>query len=331
MSRVMSALIAGIAMFMMSGCSSDTKSGPFAEVAELYAKMSDNVVEMNTKIAEINSVKGGISESAQKAVGKLMKSTIEKNEALSEKAKALAEAMQGMAVEAGASEASGLQIDGGTVQRVLTNKSAARIILSIPYSGVPAEELLPCFLLDKDNVVLSRSISRVTGDNISMTLLISGSNEKDAKYNRKVIAKLTKIMIVSRQEYDSGKIFTAAPKAEGEADETVVADGEMVDGPDTTMGDMAGEGDVATVNGVKIAAGMPLVETLKKVGANLNWAYNEDYGLSVTVGNVWILIPDEQVTKKGMEIIDNYDGFDDLQFSLDYISPKAKIEEMQIQ
>ena len=318
-------------MIVLSGCGSDTKSGPFAEVAELYAKMSDNVAEMKTKIAEINSVKGGISESAQKAAGELMKSTIEKNEALSEKAKALAEAMQGMAVEAGASEASGLQIDGGTVQRVLTNKSAARIILSIPYSGVPAEELLPCFLLDKDNVVLSRSISRVTGDNISMTLLISGSNEKDAKYNREVIAKLTKIMIVSRQEYERGEIFTAAPKAEAEAKETVATDGGMVDGPDTTMGDMAGEGDVATVNGVKIAVGMPLVETLKKVGGNLSWGYSEDYGLGVVVGNVWILIPDEQVTAKGMEIIDNYDGMDDLQFSIDYISPKAKIEEMQIQ
>lgn len=329
--KLMSALTVGVAMFLMSSCGSDTKSGPFGEVAELYAQIADNNVKMMEKLNEMNSVKGGISESAQKAASALMKSTLDKNKALSEKAKALAEAMNGMAVEAEASEASGLQVDGGTVRLLEASDNGVRFVVEIPYEGV-TERPVYCLLLDGECNVVSRTLAGLVDGKVAVNLNAWSSNEKDAAFNRNVIAKVAKIQIVAKHEYEKGAVSSAPSEDEEQAEELIEADGEMIDGPDTTLGEMAGDGEVVTVDGVQIAKGLPLVETLKKLPASkLSWGYSEDYGLGVVVGNVWILIPDEQVTKKGMEIIDNYDGMDDIQFALDYISPNAKIEEFQIQ
>jgi hypothetical protein len=99
-----------------------------------------------------------------------------------------------------------------------------------------------------------------------------------------------------------------------------------------------GEGQSATpgslvVEGVTIKKGAPIVETLKKF-KNISWEYNADFGVIASIGNVWIVVDEaDDLTPQGREFMNGIysDMVPDLQFSVDYIKPTAKIKEFHDQ
>ena len=77
--------------------------------------------------------------------------------------------------------------------------------------------------------------------------------------------------------------------------------------------------------GTTIAVGEPLAETLRK-------AKGADYGVACNIGKVYISIPDEDITKAGLDYVNSLtsDIEPDIDFKLEYIKPSAKIKDFEI-
>jgi hypothetical protein len=99
-----------------------------------------------------------------------------------------------------------------------------------------------------------------------------------------------------------------------------------------------GEGESApgksmVVDGITIKKGDPTVETLKKF-KNVTWEYNADCGIIAYIGNAWIVVDEaDDLTPQGREFMNGIysDMVPDLQFSIAYIKPTAKIKELHNQ
>lgn len=80
--------------------------------------------------------------------------------------------------------------------------------------------------------------------------------------------------------------------------------------------------------GTTITVGAPLAETLKKA-KGVTFDYNADFGVSAYVGNVSINIPDEDITKEGMDFVNAIlaDISPNIDFKISYIKPSAKIKD----
>ena len=82
--------------------------------------------------------------------------------------------------------------------------------------------------------------------------------------------------------------------------------------------------------GTTITVGAPLAETLKKA-KGVTFDYNADYGVSAVIGNVVIEIPDEDITKEGMDFVNTIlaDISPNIDFKISYIKPSAKIKDFE--
>lgn len=80
--------------------------------------------------------------------------------------------------------------------------------------------------------------------------------------------------------------------------------------------------------GTTITVGAPLAETLKKA-KGVTFDYNADYGVSAVIGNVVIEIPDEDITKEGIDFVNTIlaDISPNIDFKISYIKPSAKIKD----
>lgn len=83
--------------------------------------------------------------------------------------------------------------------------------------------------------------------------------------------------------------------------------------------------------GTTIAVGEPLAETLRKA-KGVTFEYNADYGVACNIGKVYISIPDEDITKAGLDYVNSLtsDIEPNLDFKLEYIKPSAKIKDFEI-
>lgn len=82
--------------------------------------------------------------------------------------------------------------------------------------------------------------------------------------------------------------------------------------------------------GTTITVGAPLAETLKKA-KGVTFDYNADFGVSAVIGNVIINIPDEDITKEGMDFVNAIlaDISPNIDFKVSYIKPSAKIKDFE--
>lgn len=80
--------------------------------------------------------------------------------------------------------------------------------------------------------------------------------------------------------------------------------------------------------GTTITVGAPLAETLKKA-KGVTFDYNADFGVSAVIGNVIINIPDEDITKDGLDFVSAIlaDIEPNIDFKISYIKPSAKIKD----
>lgn len=77
--------------------------------------------------------------------------------------------------------------------------------------------------------------------------------------------------------------------------------------------------------------GEPLAETLRKA-KGVTFEYNADYGVACNIGKVYISIPDEDITKAGLDYVNSLtsDIEPNIDFKLEYIKPSAKIKDFEI-
>ncbi len=83
--------------------------------------------------------------------------------------------------------------------------------------------------------------------------------------------------------------------------------------------------------GTTISVGEPLAETLRKA-KGVTFEYNADYGVACNIGKVYISIPDEDITKAGLDYVNSLtsDIEPNIDFKLEYIKPSAKIKDFEI-
>ena len=80
-----------------------------------------------------------------------------------------------------------------------------------------------------------------------------------------------------------------------------------------------------------IKKGMPLAETIRRAGSNVTWDYNADSGVWCHLSGVAIVISEDDLTAKGLEIINAIpsDMADNITLSVDYIKAEAKINHIE--
>lgn len=80
--------------------------------------------------------------------------------------------------------------------------------------------------------------------------------------------------------------------------------------------------------GTTITVGAPLAETLRKA-KKVTFDYSGDFGVSASIDGILIYIPDEDITKEGMDFVNAIlsDIEPDIDFKISYIKPSAKIKD----
>ena len=88
--------------------------------------------------------------------------------------------------------------------------------------------------------------------------------------------------------------------------------------------------EAATAGEVKIEKGANLVAVLRG-SKGVTYEYNADSGIWAHVGNVSIIIDEDQLNAKGIEFINSIlsDIEPNLAFSPDYLKPDAKILQIE--
>ena len=294
---------------MLTGCS--TGSAPLAKLSETYAEIAENNQKVFDAFQAVYQAEGKSQEKLMKKATSLAEDMLKANERLAKKASGQGERLAKEEIAAEASPALGIKVKKGAFRTVQTSDAMAIIVVEVPYEGVIDSQSAYLFITDKKGKILTPYICSVTDHNtLTVTLHVtSAKGADDAEKDTEFIARIAKFVFVTRAEYDSGEIFSKKEAAR-----------------------LKEEAETAEVDGVKIRLGGDLRKTLDKFSArDLYWGYNEDYGLSVTVGNVWILIDEDSLTPKGRAVLDAYDMEGDLSFSVKYIDRSAKITNFEKQ
>ena len=89
-------------------------------------------------------------------------------------------------------------------------------------------------------------------------------------------------------------------------------------------------GEAAPEDGVKVAKGMPLADTLRKLG-NVTYDYNADSGIWASAGNIAIVIDEDQLTPQGTKFINSLtsDIEPNIDFKPEYVKPAAVIKHIE--
>ena len=303
-------LLGGMCVAMLlSGCSSG--SAPMAKLSETYAEIAENNQKLFDAYEAVYQAEGKSQEKLMKKASSVAEDVKKANERLAKKASGQGERLSKEEITAEASPALGIKVKKGAFRAVQTSEAMALIVVEVPYDGVIDSQFAYLFLTDKKGKILTPYMGSVTDHNtLTVTLHVtSAKGVDDAAKDNDLIAKIGKLVFVTKAEYDSGEIFSKKEAAR-----------------------LKEEAETVEVDGVKIRLGGDLRKTLDKFPTrDLYWGYNEDYGLSVTVGNVWILIDEGSLTSKGRDVLDAYDMESDLKFSVKYIDRSAKITNFKVQ
>ena len=89
-------------------------------------------------------------------------------------------------------------------------------------------------------------------------------------------------------------------------------------------------GEAAPEDGVKVAKGMPLADTLRKLG-NVTYDYNADSGIWASAGTIAIVIDEDQLTPQGTKFINSLtsDIEPNIDFKPEYVKPDAVVKHIE--
>lgn len=292
--------IIGAAM-LLTGCSGG--SAPLKELADAYAEIADN----NTEMAEAFQAVYKAPRDEQQALQQKAISTAEslkvKNEKLAKKAASLGEKLQGQEIKCDVSAELGISVRKAIFTTVNAQDKMANIVITAEIEGAPNSA--PYFSLMEGDEELYKSAARVDGETIVMNFRITTNNGSDFA---RLIGKTRSIMLTTSvvAANSDGKI------GEPEAAFTGEESGNTV--------------DEATFEDIKIEKGANLVAVLK-AAKYVTYEYNADSGIWAHIGNISIVIDEDQLNQKGIDVINMIpsDIEPNLSFSPDYIKPDAKI------
>lgn len=283
---------------LLAGCSG--ASSPLKELAETYAEIADNNQELAEAFQAVYQAPRDSQESAMEKAQATAERVKGKNEQLIEKAVVLGEKLQGESIECVAGDELGIQIKAASFSDVNALTAMANIVITVEVEGTPATAVDFC-LVDGDKTIY-RAPARYSDGKIYVNFHINATNARE-------IASAKSIILKARE----GGMTSATG-------ETIVEESSYI-GKDNSR-----DLNEATPDGVKIEKGANLVAVLK-AAKSVTYEYNADSGIWAHIGNVSIIIDEDQLNKKGIEFINSIpsDIEPNLAFSPEYIKPDAKI------
>jgi len=307
------------AWLTLTACGGDNASAPLEPLASIYAEMAENNQKMEKAFQAVYAEKDKTRQLLlQQQADGVAKRVIADNKALGEKIAAAGEALQGKTMDCEAVPGADFSIQSAAFTVVQAGDKLANIVMTVT-ADKPLEGKYRFRMENKDGDVVYESLAS-TRENGTLALNFRITTHKGPEMAR-TLTTCTKIVIVPNGE-------TAAVQA-GEADNT---DNEPEEAEPAYEGETPAQpaGKSVTAAGVTITVGAPLAETIRRAG-KVTWDYNADYGVTCTIGNVWIVIPDEDLTEKGQSIINAIlsDMENNISFSADYIRPEAKIKSFE--
>lgn len=305
-------LLAMSAGILLASCSSSSSnSGVLSELTDVFVEKAQKYMELNEYAQKVADTKD-LDEK-----DKLSQNMIEMNrqfiadeEALAEKAKAIGEKLVGTPIEVVASEGSSLKFSDGVIAEVSAGKIANIVIKA--KSSQPVPNFLKCQLVDDEGNVVDVVTSGAREDGIAIVIHFAiphTCTDETVKYLQG-LGRMTKIVVLAGDA-------AAAPEAEVEPE------------PAYEGGNESDDSESFIYNGVEVKVGAPLAETLRKLNIK-NFDYNLDYGVTCNIGERTLVIEEDDINDKGMEVIGAIisDMENNIPFSIDYIKPSAKIKEI---
>lgn len=320
----LSCLICAVLTASCSGASS-TKLG---ELCGVYAEIADNKAKTIEAFQKVYAADRGEQEALQEKAKAIAKEMNAKNEELAIKAAELGEALLNSEVPCETGAGLSYKVGMGYYTTVQASPNLANIVITATPEGA-ASGAQYVLMLDENGDVLDRTVGRCSDGKITVNFRVTTDKGPGVP---KAYGAVRMLKFVTESEYRTG----SAPQGEtgnDVADNDVCAsEGSPEPEAAYTGNDCASPSGDATVDGVGIRKGAPLAETLRKF-SKITWDYNADFGVTATVGNVWIVIDESDLTEKGQEIINAFpsDMENDIAFSADYIKPSAKINRFESQ
>ncbi len=314
-----------VVLSTLTGCGGGNSSTPLSNLCDVYAEIAENKLEVVNAFGDVYRASGTEQQSLQEKAVALSNEIDSKNESLALKATEFGEKLQGTEIPCEVSDNLGFSIDKATFTTVKAQPNLANIVIQANVQGDAAQTQYVLMLDEKGNAV-SRVIGRYADNSIRINFRIT--TDKGPQTARSYGA-VRSLKIVSEGEYkgletSENETTEATNEAETANEEPEPA---YTGEPESISSDKS-----VTVNGIAITKGANLVETLRKFN-NITWDYNADFGVTATIGNVWITIDESDLTQKGQDIINAIpsDMENDIPFSVDYIKSSATIKAFEVQ
>ncbi len=301
----------------LTGCSGSGE--PLKELAEVYAEMADN----NQKVADaMQAVYKADRNEQQSLHEKAMKLSEEKksdNERLAKKAEEIGAKLLGSEFECSSSDAMAIEIQRAVFSTVNVRDKMCNIVIKISCSEPSSNTY--CLMMDKDDNLLWKTPASYTDGALAVNFRLTTQNGK-AKESNLIYGKLNHIVVVTQAEYNAGAIGTVSQNT---ADETEPkASFHDVDESDNLRSTQTADGEIKVGGNLKAA-----LESATKV----TYEYNADSGIWATIGNMAIIIGEDQLTQQGFDFIATIpsDIAPDIAFKPEYVKPDAKILAIEAQ
>ena len=177
--------------------------------------------------------------------------------------------------------------------------------------------------IDKDNNLLWKTPARYSDGALSVNFRLTSQNNK-AKESDLIYGKLNHIVVVTQSEYNAGSVGATAQNTEPEAHTGPEPVYQGDDDSDNLQSAQTVDGEIKVGANLKAA-----LESASKV----TYEYNADSGIWAIIGNIAIVIDEDQLTQQGIDFIAAIpsDIAPDIAFKPEYVKPDAKILSIKAQ
>jgi hypothetical protein len=322
-SRIMFAMV--VAMVAMTGCNSGESSTPLGKLCGIYATIAENNQEVANAFEEMYKAPREKQVVLNEKASQLYKQKQTENQELGEEAKTIAEQLQGTEMACEVDPALGYTVDKLIFATVDAGEKLANIVLKGEING-SASGFAYILMLNRNGDTVTRTIGSITENALSINFRITTNNGPEVA---RTYSTVTSIKVITENEYRTGKAPTESAAIENAATPEESVEPEAEPEPAYIGDDNSAMSESMVVDGVTIKKGAPIAETLKKF-KKISWEYNADFGIIAHIGDAWIVVDEaDDLTPQGREFMNGIysDMVPDLQFSINYIKPTAKIKE----
>lgn len=315
--------IAFVLCMITAGCSGSGE--PLKELAEVYAEMADNNQEVADAMQAVYKAGRDEQQSLHEKAIRLSEEKKSDNERLAKKAEEIGAKLQGAEIECKSSDALAIEIQGAVFSTVNAQDKVCNIVIKISCSQPSSDTY--CLMMDKDDNLLWKTPARYSDGVLAVNFRLTSQNNK-AKETDLIYGKLNHIVVVTQSEYNAGSVGATAQNTETESETETEPEPEPAyqgdDTSDNLQSAQTADGEIKVGGNLKAA----LVSALK-----VTYEYNADSGIWAAIGNVAIVINEDQLTQQGIDFIAAIpsDIASDIAFKPEYVKPDAKILSIEAQ